>query len=306
MPKIIDRESIRKLILSQQEPFSVADISVSSSNVSAPTIYSLIQELISLRQVIIDHKIGKRIYYGVSATAPASGDTLSHLKPIERMEYVKSLTDMVVEKYTPSLLVTGISGIGKTYIVRNRLREKDLVEGADYLYVQGHSSPLGLYALLHDNRKATIVFDDCDSVFKDDISINILKCALDSYATRSVSWHSSRIIEGLESSFLFTGSIIFISNWDAARIDEAIKSRTIVINLSMSRKEISDYMFSIIEQIEPQIDLDLKKEVFAFISERRDSFKKFDVRTLIKGCRIRMMSKRNNKDNWKELVFAIS
>lgn len=46
---------------------------------------------------------------------------------------------------------------------------------------------MGLYMALFINRDKLIVFDDCDSVFGNIDSVNILKAALDSYDTRMVS-----------------------------------------------------------------------------------------------------------------------
>ena len=37
-------------------------------------------------------------------------------------------------------------------------------------------------------KSANIVFDDCDSVLKNETAINILKAALDTNQTRTVSW----------------------------------------------------------------------------------------------------------------------
>lgn len=307
-----DRETVRNALLTEVQPFSIQEI-CAKLQLSHSLIYGVIQKLVNQGSAIVDHKIGKRIFYCISSSAnreaessSSSADILSQFDPLERMEYIKNLTDMVIDGYTPSLLVTGLSGIGKTFLVKKRLQEKEKVEGIDYLYIQGHSSPLGLYTLLHDNRNATLIFDDCDSVFKDDISINILKCALDSYATRHVCWHSSRIPEGLESSFLFRGNIIFISNWDANRIDEAIKSRTIVLCISMSRKEISSYMRSLVPIIEPQVDEAEKIEVMDFLDAKKEQFRQFNIRTLIKAIRVRKMALRTNNEKWRELVLAIS
>lgn len=307
-----EREIARDSLLSETAPFSIQEVS-EKLKLSHSLVYGVLQELIREGKAITDHKIGKRIFYSISSseTRPKSEDNsrvemLDQFEPSERMSYIKDLTDMVIEGYTPSLLITGLSGIGKTYLVKKRLQEKEKVEGIDYLYVQGHSSPLGLYTLLHDHRDATIVFDDCDSIFRDEISINVLKCALDSYAERHVSWHSSRMPEGLDGSFIFRGSIIFVSNWDANRIDEAIKSRTIVLCVTMSRKEMSEYMRSIIEIIEPRVDLECKSEVLDFLDSKREHFKQFNVRTLIKAIRVRKMAARTGNEKWKQLVLAIS
>jgi len=59
------------------------------------------------------------------------------------------------------------------------------------------------------------VFDDCDSVFQDDLALNILKAALDSGKRRRICWNSDSSMlrrEGIPESFEFKGSAIFITN----------------------------------------------------------------------------------------------
>lgn len=307
-----DTTLIKNTILSYGACFSIDDICFKSSQ-KYGSVYGVLRELIASREVIVDHKEGKRVFFSVVSSSGNGSSVSSHQDPVlssfspqERFDYLKDLVDLIIDKESPSLLVTGMSGIGKTFVVKRKFDHRDQVEGSDYLYVQGHSSPLGLYSLLHDNRESIIVFDDCDSVFKDDISINILKCALDSYETRRLSWHSSRLPENLDASFTFRGGIIFISNLDANRIDEAVKSRTITINLSMSRVELYDYMTEILEFIVPEVDMDLKKEVLEYLGSVKETLPQFNVRTLIKACRIRKLARKNGRENWKSLVRAVS
>ena len=59
------------------------------------------------------------------------------------------------------------------------------------------------------------MFDDCDSVFSDELSLNILKAALDSKKTRKICWNTDSFKlrnEGVPDSFNFQGSAIFITN----------------------------------------------------------------------------------------------
>ena len=59
------------------------------------------------------------------------------------------------------------------------------------------------------------MFDDCDSVLMDDLSLNILKAALDTSKKRTIHWNTdSRLLrsEGVPNSFEFKGGAIFITN----------------------------------------------------------------------------------------------
>jgi hypothetical protein len=161
---------------------------------------------------------------------------------------------------------------------------------------------MGLYRFLYEHRDAVCVFDDCD--YRDEIAINILKSALDSYDVRKVNWQSERMPDDLEKEFEFEGSIIFITNRDAASIDEAIKSRTFVINLQMSRREICEYMREIAANIEPDTDLALKLEVIDYLDEVRDHFEQFNLRTLIRASRVRRGISGPGQD-WKKAVLVM-
>jgi len=60
-----------------------------------------------------------------------------------------------------------------------------------------------------------LVFDDCDSILLDDVSLNLLKGALDSGKKRVISWLSESSAlrrEGIPDRFEFKGSVIFITN----------------------------------------------------------------------------------------------
>lgn len=305
MPIKVDKGTIKTVIAGQKDATFTTDDIAYQSQVSPSTAYLTIKEMIGMGAVKVDHKDGRRIYYALSdckIDMPKTNSIMS-IPPAERFRYIAGLTDMVIQGASPSLLITGVAGIGKTYMVRERFRKLGKKEGHDFHFVTGHSSPMGLYKYLHDHREATIVFDDCDSVFKDDIAVNILKSALDSYDVRKVNWQSARMPEGVESEFNFEGSVIFISNLDEARIDEAVKSRTYVIDLQMSRKEIVEYMASILDHICPEICHTDKFEVLQYLDEVRDHFKQFNLRTLIKVARIKASI--GQTMDWKKMALLL-
>jgi hypothetical protein len=309
MPKILDKNALRNLIGSQTQPFTPDDIARSSS-FSSSTAYLMIKEMIGSGNIILDHKDGRRMFYKVVGTGGMitklkAGTNIMSLTPAERFKYVADLTDMVIGGITPSLLVTGISGIGKTFLVKKQLEDNGKVEGEDFHFIQGHSTPMGLYRFLYEHQDATVVFDDCDSVFKEETAINILKSALDSYDVRKVSWCSGKLPEDLEGSFNFEGQIIFISNMDSSRIDEAVKSRTMVIDLQMSRAEICDHLGTIANVIEPKIDIKSKLEVLEYLREKMDHFEQLNIRTFIKACRIRKCAEKNKSD-WKKMILVLN
>ncbi len=96
----------------------------------------------------------------------------------DRFAFVEALSTMVATGKAPSAIITGEGGIGKTFTVTKTLRDLGLVantdEGADQLppskvftIVKGYSTPMALYRTLYENSDRIIVFDDCDSIMKE-------------------------------------------------------------------------------------------------------------------------------------------
>ena len=109
--------------------------------------------------------------------------------------------------------------------------------------------------------------------------------------------------EDLEREFDFEGQIIFVSNRDPNSIDEAVKSRTMVMDLQMSRAEIVEYMRSIYKYILPEITNKHKEEVIDYLGEIRDKFNQFNLRTLIKVARIRAGVEKGT--DWQKMALVI-
>ena len=218
-----------------------------------------------------------------------------------RFQFLEKFTNMVLDGITKSIIITGEGGLGKTYTVLEQLKNRNLVEDEDYVIVKGYSTPKALYATLYENRHGLIVFDDCDSVLKDPNSLNILKGALDSYDTRKVSWLSKGFIDDdLPSSFEFNGQIIFISNMTSVKLDGAVKSRSMVIDVSMTLEDKIDRMRDILPNVLPEFGMGLKEEVLDYLADHAAEAKEFNMRTLIKCIKVRVAY--GEADTWKDAV----
>ena len=108
----------------------------------------------------------------------------------------------------------------------------------------------------------------------------------------------------MEPEFDFTGQIIFISNLNSDKIDDAVKSRTIVVDLQLSRREICEYLKTLIKVIEPKMEMGSKKEVLGYITENCETFDNFNIRSFIKACRIRRVADMKKTD-WRKMIMAI-
>jgi hypothetical protein len=235
----------------------------------------------------------------------------------QRFEFVEKLVNMVCSGVQPSAIITGQGGLGKTYTVMKTLQANGLQDFNDvvartpvggtihmskvFVTIKGFSTAKGLYRSLFENNNATIVFDDCDSILKDPVALNVLKGALDSYGKRVISWNAESFgkDDDLPRSFEFKGRIIFISNMDQDKIDQAIRSRSMMIDLSMTNDQKIDRMAHIAMSGEflPEYDNQVKQDALELIRSIKDEAKEISLRTLIAVSKIRA----SNKD-WKDLA----
>ena len=222
--------------------------------------------------------------------------------PQEMFTNLERLTKMVGRGIQPSLVVTGGAGMGKTHLVKQTLADMGLDESTDFVHFKGRATPAGLFITLYENSDKIIVLDDCDSVFKDDDAVNILKGALDSYDSRKISYITSKPLKDTDGNelprhFEFTGRIIFISNIAQSKLDEAIRSRSFVADIDMTQ----DQMFTRIEQLMPKMEtripLAAKTQALQLMKELNVEFSGLDVnlRSFIKAARICAMGFDNPK-----------
>ena len=215
----------------------------------------------------------------------------------ERFNFLNDLTKMVIYDVTPSLIIVGEGGLGKTHSVSQSIDITGL-QDHEFVFFKGYSTARGLYNTLYDNNDKLIIFDDCDSVLEDKVAVNILKSALDSYETRTISW-MARMNKNDEypQHFDFTGRIIFISNKSKSSIDGAILSRSLTVDLTMTPDEKIERMTTILPNILPEYDDEVKTEALNFLNENKEG-SNINMRTLIMV--IKMAS--SNPDTWKSMA----
>lgn len=236
-----------------------------------------------------------------------------------RFGFVEKLVSMVADSVQPSAVITGEGGLGKTYTVTKTLADKGYTDVSDlagfqagailnmrkcFTMVKGFSTAKGLYRTLFENQKSVIVFDDCDAVLRDPVALNLLKGALDSYGKRIISWNADMRDEDLPRSFEFQGRVIFISNMTQDKIDQAIRSRSMMIDLTMTLDQKIDRMEFIAGSAEflPEYDAKIKTDALGLIREIKDDCKEISLRTLIAVAKIRAS---NDAKTWKDLATYI-
>lgn len=243
-----------------------------------------------------------RIDSAATTEASAVSTKMSFLSVVETRDpetmfgNLERLTKMVGRGIQPSLVITGMAGVGKTHLVKETLKQMGLRESYDFEHFKGKATAAGLYMTLYANSDKIVVLDDCDSVFKDDDAVNILKAALDSYDTRQISYISTRPLkdefgEPIPTRFEFTGKIIFISNINQSKLDEAIRSRSFVADISMNTEQMFLRMEQLMTTIESKIPMPAKQQALAIMKALHAKYDGVDInlRSFIKAARIAAM-----------------
>jgi hypothetical protein len=237
----------------------------------------------------------------------------------DRFNFVSDLVSMVAQKTAPSAIITGEGGLGKTFTVIKTLEANGLKNTSSLLeledesdepilrdesmftVVKGFSTAKGLYRILYEHQNSTLVFDDCDSVMKDPVALNLLKGALDSYDERIISWNAEMSDkEDLPKSFRFEGQVIFISNLAMNTLSQALRSRSFCVDLSMTMSQKIERMDTLVTSGEfmPEVALSAKKDALALINKFKDNASEVSLRTLIKVVKIRV----GGAKNWEKLA----
>ena len=228
----------------------------------------------------------------------------------ERFEILTEMTKAVKAGDVRAMIVSGPPGVGKSYGVEEVLQKDDLFNALGerkprYEIVKGAMSALGLYAKLYEfsDEKNVLVFDDCDSILMEDLSLNILKGALDSSKKRYIAWNTdSRLLrsEGIPDRFEFKGAAIFITNIKFEHVKskrlrdhlDALESRCHYIDLQMDTER--EKILRIKQVVNEGGMLDayefeecVKDEVVKFIDDNKGKLRELSLRMVLKIADLR-------------------
>lgn len=223
----------------------------------------------------------------------------------ERFEILHEMTKAATNGDIRAMIVSGPPGVGKSFGVEAEIEKATLLDQIAGRrlraeVVKGSATPIGLYQTLYkySDPNCVVVFDDCDSILLDDVSLNLLKGALDSGKKRKISWLAdSRILrsEGIPDSFEFKGSVIFITNLKFDKMKsqklrdhlDALQSRCHYLDLTLDTmrdkilriKQIarSGELFADLELNEAAQD-----EIIGFMDENKNKLREMSLRQAIK------------------------
>jgi hypothetical protein len=240
----------------------------------------------------------------------------------DRFAILDDMTKAVKAGKVRAMIVSGPPGVGKSFGVEAVLGKHDVMANIaqdeklkKYEVVKGAMSALGLYAKLfaYKDAKSILVFDDCDSVLLDDLSLNILKAALDTSEKRRICWNTdSRLLrqEGIPDAFEFKGGAIFITNIKFDNVKskklrdhlEALESRCHYLDLTIDTERekilrikqiIGDGMLDKYALTQAE-----KDEVVEFITENKKQLRELSLRMVLKVADLRV----SFPDRWKSVA----
>jgi len=258
---------------------------------------------------------GENVVAGEAAEPETDEQIIDRLR--ERFEILEDMTYAACDGVVRGMVVTGPPGVGKSFGVEKVLKEAGIMKklSQDSLrrfgVEKGAATPIGLYQLLYDYSAdgSVLVLDDCDSVLYDELSLNLLKAALDSSPKRTLSWRSeSRALanNGVPDQFEFKGSIIFITNVKFERTRgklkdhlDAIMSRCHYLDLTLDtmrdkflrcKQIVADGMLNTYKFGEEE-----QKELMDYIYTNKNKLREMSLRMVLKIADLKKM----NSSKWK-------
>jgi hypothetical protein len=211
----------------------------------------------------------------------------------------------------PGLLIYGKPGTGKTQTVERVLKEEGVKPKKFDTPLTGYTGFLN--ALFQNKTGEVLLFDDNDSLFKDEQNINMLKKVLDMKPVRTIAVSKPTKVVGtnivIDEDFEFDSKIIFISN--QTKMEPALLSRLagVTYSINFSKEEmlqlIKDSLYDMYAEI-PDITDVMREEVFEFCEKALPAFNDIDYRAFNYVLSFRLASeKAGGGDNWKKRAFRM-
>ena len=220
----------------------------------------------------------------------------------ERFDMLKDMTKAVKKGSVRAMIVSGPPGVGKSHGVEEVLDRYATMEtlgaGKTHEVIKGAMSPIGLYCKLFNmaDKGKVVVFDDCDSIFQDDLSLNILKAALDSKKNRWIHWNTDSFKlrnEGVPDKFKFEASAIFITNLKFDKVEgklrehlSALESRCHYMDLTIDTDK--DKVLRIKQVVQDgmlddrKLDTEVKEDIMDFVDINKNRLRELSLRTVLK------------------------
>lgn len=237
----------------------------------------------------------------------------------ETYKSLELFVSSIAKGISPSLIVSGAPGLGKSYTVNKILEQTN----SYYVFQRGYLKATHLYRLLWENRNKgeTVVIDDCDGIFNDEVALNLLKAALELKETKTIGWGSEKEFvddngEQIPRVFEYEGSVIFLTNLDfddlilkGTKVQEHLKalmSRSLYFDMGIrTNDEILIRIKQVVRETNIVKDKDIPKfyeeKIINYLTENSSRMKDFSLRSVEKIIALI----KTDSLNWEMLADAI-
>ena len=240
----------------------------------------------------------------------------------KRFDILMDMTKATKRGDVRAMIVSGPPGVGKSFGVETVLEKYNTLTTLGNMppkfeVVKGAMSPIGLYCKLYNfsSRDNVLVFDDCDSILLDDLSLNILKAALDSKKVRKICWNTDSHMlrrEAVPDQFEFAGSVIFITNIKFDNVKskklrdhlEALESRCHYIDLTIDT--LREKLLRIDQIVKDgmlnayQFDTATHDAIVAYIKQHARQLREVSLRTVLKVADLAKAF----PDSWQDMATS--
>jgi Cdc6-like AAA superfamily ATPase len=222
----------------------------------------------------------------------------------DKFEFLKGSIKQMHLGRINSIFVYGNPGTGKSYDIINTLNELD----SDYKLYKGNviKGTDDLFRLLYNNRgdsksNKILVFDDGDKAIQN-TDINIWKTILENVKEREITYvdvkrNKNKNISDIPPVFSFFSSVIFVSN--SPKLNSAIASRSVVLNMKLSNEETLKKVESTIKEFLPDVEMQIKRDALEFAKEISNGIKNVDYRSVEKI----IIARQINPKDWKKYAL---
>lgn len=232
-----------------------------------------------------------------------------------RFGSINKLARGAIAGHVRSLIIAGSAGVGKSHSVLEMVNE---IPEERRSVLGGRVTATGIFRALYKHRfeNHVVVFDDADSVFETETTMNLLKRACDSSDDRFITVDNGKKYfdengDEIPSTFQFNGSVIFITNYDfralANKNDkmsshfEAMLSRSHYITMFLkSAREYMVHIGNIVRTTTIMSDYEerTRDEVLQFIEMNKSKMTELSLRMVKKVASLTLI----DPSEWRMLA----
>jgi len=226
----------------------------------------------------------------------------------DRFGVMSILVDGAIEGNIRALLISGASGVGKSYMILKKLQSARTFDETRFEIISGGISAINLYKLGYKMRHpgSVIVLDDSDKIIKDIEGLAILKALCDSGQFRTVHWlkESAALIDDdgnpIETSYEFEGTMVFVTNYNIQKLAEedknafasqlkALSDRALYLDLLIhDRSQLAVWVNHVASSSnlfeEQEVSPAQGAQILQYINDHRDTLRDLSLRTVTKSC----------------------